>query len=71
MERRLQSSPWYQRKVGNGHLLLVGMNDVHYILKPKRKTFLSGVCSNCTKLAIDDYSFLVDAHSDVKTKGDY
>ena len=55
----LNQSPWFQRKQGRDHLLMVGMNYAmdHFILKPKCKSFLLS-CTNCTKLAIDDYSFL-------------
>ena len=60
VEELLRSSIWYQRNNGHDHLLIIGMNYAmdHYILKPKCKAFLSGICQNCTKLAIDDYSFL-------------
>lgn len=73
VETLLLESPWYHRHQGRDHLLLVGDNYAmdHYIGKPKCKHFLSGICYNCTKMAIDDYSFL---HSDDKgkvSKGDY
>jgi hypothetical protein len=44
----------------------------HYILKPKCKAFLSGTCRNCTKLAIDDYSFLYAIPEEgINARGDY
>lgn len=43
----------------------------HYIQKPLCKAFLSGVCSNCTKFAIDDYSYLYASQDGVAVKGDY
>ena len=42
----------------------------HYILKPKCKSLLL-TCSNCTKVAIDDYSFLHSDDSGIVEKGDY
>ena len=42
----------------------------HYIGKPRCKALLAGVCSNCTKLAIDDYSFLHSDDSGIIEKGD-
>ena len=69
----LRASEWFQRKQGRDHLLMVGMNYAmdHYILKPKCKSFLLA-CSNCTKLAIDDYSYLYGNPLDGTTvRGDY
>lgn len=42
----------------------------HYILKPLCKSLLRGVCYNCTKFAIDDYSFLHSDDSGRIDKGD-
>lgn len=55
----LAESKYYRRRGGLDHLLLVGLNYAmgHYLGKPKCKAFLAGVCTNCTKFAIDDYSF--------------
>jgi hypothetical protein len=33
-------------------------------LKPPCKAFLIGACAHCSKLAIDDYSFLYTNHSE-------
>ena len=54
------------------HLLVVGMNYAmdHYILKPKCKSLLLNVCTNCTKVAIDDYSYLHSGDIGIKEKGD-
>jgi Exostosin family len=73
VEELLVASPWYQRKGGRDHLLIIGMNYAmdHYILKPKCKSLLSTVCANCTKLAIDDYSFLFGDNEGVVTRGDH
>ena len=63
----LADSPWYRRNNGRDHLFLVGMNyfmDFH-ILKPACKAFLVGVCNECTKLAIDDYSFMYTNKSEI------
>ena len=55
----LNLSPWYHRHSGHDHLVFVGFNYCmdHYLKKPKCRYFLENVCYNCTKLAIDDYSF--------------
>ena len=69
----LQESEWFQRKRGRDHLLLVGMNYAmdHFILKPQCKAFLLS-CNNCTKLAIDDYSYLYgDPSEGISVRGDY
>lgn len=68
----LEQSTWYQRKQGRDHLLLVGLNYgmVHYIGKPKCREFLAGVCGNCTKFAIDDYSYYFASDAGIKFQGD-
>mmetsp|Transcript_9185 Transcript_9185/g.9255 ORF Transcript_9185/g.9255 Transcript_9185/m.9255 type:complete len:482 (+) Transcript_9185:343-1788(+) len=74
VEELLRNSKYYTRHHGHDHLILVGMNYAmdHYILKPRCKAFLSGVCGNCTKLAIDDYSFLYGEPAEaVGTRGDH
>ena len=74
VESMLLSSYWYRRNHGHDHLLIIGMNYAmdHYILKPKCKAFISGVCKNCTKLAIDDYSFLFGNNTNaIRDRGDY
>lgn len=43
----------------------------HYLGKPKCKKFLSGVCRNCTKFAIDDYSFMWPDDEGIQNSGDY
>ena len=68
----LKSSPWYLKNNGSDHLLIIGMNYAmnHYIGKPKCKQFLTEICFNCTKIAIDDYSYLQATDAGVKEKGD-
>ncbi|KAJ1422748.1 hypothetical protein B484DRAFT_432852 [Ochromonadaceae sp. CCMP2298] len=34
----------------------------HHLMKPKCRSLLAGICANCTKFAIDDYSYM---YSDV------
>ncbi len=69
----LLESPWWQRRGGRDHLLVVGMNYAmdHYIGKPKCKELLIGACANCTKIAIDDYSYLHSGSHGTKEKGDF
>jgi hypothetical protein len=71
-ESLLRSSPWYQRNGGRDHVLLVGMNYCmdHYLLKPMCKSFLSKTCANCTKFAIDDYSFMYSTDHGIVNRGD-
>jgi hypothetical protein len=73
VDELLRKSPWHQRNYGKDHVLIVGMNYAmdHYIGKPKCKALLSGICANCTKLAIDDYSFLHSGNNGIVDKGDY
>jgi hypothetical protein len=73
VESLLAASPWFQRKGGRDHTLVIGMNYAmdHYILKPKCKSLISGICSNCTKFAIDDYSFMYADDEGVRVRGDY
>lgn len=73
VEELLMQSPYFLRHGGHDHLLIVGMNYAmdHYIGKPKCKSLLSTTCTNCTKLAIDDYSFLHSDDSGIKEKGDH
>ena len=68
----LQLSPWFNRNYGRDHLMIIGMNYAmnHHIGKPKCKQLLSGICFNCTKLAIDDYSYLQSTNAGVIEKGD-
>jgi hypothetical protein len=72
VESLLQSSQWYQRKSGKDHLLVVGMNYAmdHYIMKPKCKSLLLNACKLCTKIAIDDYSYLHSGSIGINEKGD-
>lgn len=69
----LKASPWHARNKGKDHLLIVGMNYAmnHHIGKPKCKQFLLDSCFNCTKIAIDDYSYLQSTNAGVLEKGDY
>lgn len=57
--RLLGELPYFGRRGGADHLLVVGMNYAMdtYLLKPRCRALLEA-CSNCTKLSIDDYSFL-------------
>ncbi|RYY88993.1 hypothetical protein EON63_01525 [archaeon] len=73
VEKLLKDSTWYQRRQGRDHVLIVGMNYAmdHYILKPKCKSLLSQTCSNCTKFAIDDYSYMYATQQGVINRGDY
>eukprot|EP00981_Chlorochromonas_danica_P015530 scaffold12976_cov188-Ochromonas_danica.AAC.1 len=43
----------------------------HYILKPKCKSLLSRTCANCTKFAIDDYSFMYATDAGIVNRGDH
>lgn len=72
VEQLLAKSKWFQRKEGRDHLLVVGMNYAmdHYILKPKCKSLLL-TCTNCTKFAIDDYSFMYSGDAGILARGDY
>jgi hypothetical protein len=71
VEDLLLQSPFFHNKLGYDHVLFIGNNyaQEHYIGKPACKKFLSGVCFNCTKLAIDDYSFLHSGDQGMVTKG--
>ncbi len=72
VEELLQASPYFHRKHGKDHVLIVGMNYAmdHYILKPKCKSLISGTCANCTKFAIDDYSYMYSDNKGILTRGD-
>lgn len=73
VELLLSESKYFQRNQGKDHLLVIGMNYAmdHYIGKPKCKRLLNGICRNCTKLAIDDYSFMYGDDQGIKDRGDY
>ena len=43
----------------------------HYIMKPKCKSLLKTTCANCTKIAIDDYSYLHSGSMGTDDKGDF
>ena len=68
----LLTSTYFNRSYGHDHLLIVGMNYAmdFYILKPECKHVLQ-TCHNCTKLAIDDYSFLCPDNGCAESKGDF
>ena len=71
VEELLKKSPYFQRNEGRDHVLVVGMNYAmdHYIGKPKCKSLLAGTCKYCTKLAIDDYSYLHATDAGIQGKG--
>jgi hypothetical protein len=73
VESLLALSPWLKRNQGRDHVLIVGMNYAmdHYILKPKCKSLIAGICSNCTKFAIDDYSYMYSSDAGILSRGDY
>lgn len=73
VEELLLLSPWYHRNHGHDHILIVGMNYAmdHYILKPKCKSLIAGTCKNCTKFAIDDYSYMYSGDAGILARGDY
>jgi len=73
VEELLLASPWYRRNLGHDHLLIVGMNYAmdQYLLKPKCKSLLSGTCRNCTKFAIDDYSYMYSGDAGITARGDF
>jgi hypothetical protein len=73
VEKLLFASPYYQKNNGRNHVLIIGMNYAmdHYILKPKCKSLLTNACMNCTKFAIDDYSYMYSSDAGIKNRGDY
>ena len=73
VEELLLASPWFHRNKGHDHILIVGMNYAmdHYILKPKCKSLIAGTCRNCTKFAIDDYSYMYSGDAGIVARGDY
>lgn len=72
VETLLAKSPYFKKLKGYDHILIVGMNYAmdHYIGKPKCKSLLRGICRNCTKFAIDDYSFMYGDESGINDRGD-
>jgi hypothetical protein len=56
---RLGKSPAFTKGNGSNHVLVVSINQGmnHFFTKECSK-FLAGVCQNCIKLSIDDYSYL-------------
>lgn len=60
----LLSSPYFQRKKGKDHFMVVSWNGAMfmYILKPKAVP-LFRLCNHCIKLAVDNYSFLYDKNN--------
>lgn len=73
VETLLNDSTWFHRNKGKDHVLIVGMNYAmdHYILKPKCKSLIAGKCTNCTKFAIDDYSYMYSGNHGIISRGDY
>jgi hypothetical protein len=71
VEQLLEESRWFKRKGGKDHFLIVGMNYAmdHYILKPKCKSLLLK-CTNCTKFAMDDYSYMYSGNAGILARGD-
>ena len=71
VEELLKKSVYFQRNEGRDHVLVVGMNYAmdHYIGKPKCKSLIAGTCKYCTKLAIDDYSYLHATDAGIQGKG--
>ena len=60
----LQASPYFQRKQGRDHFMVIGWNAALYMLVLRPKAIpLFRLCFNCTKLAIEDYSFLYDRNN--------
>ena len=72
LEILLNNSKYFHKNLGKDHLLIVGMNYAmdHYIGKPNCKSLLRGICRNCTKLAIDDYSFMYGDDAGIQVRGD-
>ena len=73
---RLHSSIYFNASAGHDHLLVVSVNqNMNYFLGAANcQNFLSGICYNCTKIAIDEYSFLhsINRHEAALAKrGDY
>ena len=64
----LQASPYFQRNQGRDHLLVVGWpySIDQLLLKPKAVP-LYVLCENCTKLTIEDFSFLNDKRRESRT----
>ena len=55
----LQVSPYFQRKEGKDHFMMIGWNAALYMLVLKPQAIpLFRLCKNCMKLAIEDFSFL-------------
>lgn len=69
---KLLESPWMQRRGGVDHFLFVGFNYAmdYHLRNPKIKNILANVCRNCTKFAIDDYSYLYASDVGLNAKGD-
>ena len=55
----LQASPYFQRNKGKDHFMIIGWNGAmfFFILKPQAIP-LFRLCNNCTKLVIEDFSFI-------------
>jgi len=72
VEKMLAKSPFFRANQGRDHFTIIGMNYAmeHFLNKPKCKSFLINACRNCTKFAIDDYSFLFKEKDGVPLKGD-
>jgi hypothetical protein len=60
VSQRLYHSPYFNASFGLNHVLIVSVNqNMNYFLGASNcQRFLSHTCYNCTKLAIDEYSWL-------------
>ena len=56
---RLRRSTEFRKGNGSNHVLIISINfGMNHFYTKTCSNFLSGVCQNCIKLSIDDYSFL-------------
>jgi hypothetical protein len=56
---RLNQSVFFQRSKGRDHVLVVSINfGMNFYMHEVCMKFLSGICQECIKISIDDYSFL-------------
>ena len=58
ISQKLLSSPYFQRSRGHNHLVVLSIGQtMDYFLDAKNCKKFFSLCFNCTKLAVDDYSF--------------
>jgi hypothetical protein len=56
---RLNQSVFFRRSNGRDHVLVVSINfGMNFYMHEVCMKFLSGICQECIKISIDDYSFL-------------